>query len=59
MASEGIYKDVLLEHFRHPRNKGELGGADTVRRGNNPRCGDDIEVGLFADKLHVLPEIGP
>jgi nitrogen fixation NifU-like protein len=47
MATEGLYKDVLLEHFRHPRNKGELAGADTVRRGSNPRCGDDIEVGLF------------
>ncbi len=47
MVSEGIYKDVLLEHFRHPRNKGELAGADRVRRGSNPRCGDDIEVGVF------------
>jgi nitrogen fixation NifU-like protein len=47
MTTDGIYKDVLLEHFRHPRNKGELAGADTVRRGSNPRCGDDIEVGLF------------
>jgi len=47
MATEGLYKAVLLEHFRHPRNQGELAGADMVRRGSNPRCGDDIEVGLF------------
>lgn len=56
MASQGIYTDVLLEHFRHPRNKGGLAGADTVRRGNNPRCGDDIEVGLFlgGDRLESV-----
>ena len=47
MAGEALYKDVLLDHFRHPRNKGDLAGADVVRRGSNPRCGDDIEVGLF------------
>jgi len=47
MVTEGLYKEVLLDHFRHPRNKGELAGADIVRRGSNPRCGDDIEVGLF------------
>ena len=42
-----LYKAVLLEHFHQPRNKGGLQGADVVRRGSNPRCGDDIEVGLF------------
>ncbi len=50
MATEGLYKEVLLEHFRHPRNKGDLAGADMVRRGSNSRCGDDIEVGLFLRK---------
>ena len=49
MTTDGIYKDVLLEHFRDPRNKGELAGAAMIRRGSNPRCGDDIEVGLFLD----------
>jgi nitrogen fixation NifU-like protein len=56
MAAEGLYKEVLLDHFRHPRNKGELTGADTVRRGSNPRCGDDIEVGVFlrGDRLESV-----
>jgi nitrogen fixation NifU-like protein len=46
MATGTLYKDILLEHFRHPRNKGDLHGADVVRRGSNPRCGDEVEVGL-------------
>jgi nitrogen fixation protein NifU and related proteins len=45
--AEELYREVLLEHFRHPRNQGGLTGADSVRRGSNPRCGDDIEVGIY------------
>ena len=46
MAAESLYKEVLLDHFHHPRNKGDLAGADVARRGSNPRCGDEIEVGI-------------
>ena len=45
--SESVYKSVLLDHFHHPRNKGDLDGADRVCRGSNPRCGDEVEVGVF------------
>jgi nitrogen fixation NifU-like protein len=47
MAAESLYKQVLLDHFHHPRNKGDLTDADAVRRGSNPRCGDEVEVGLY------------
>ena len=54
MADQGLYRDVLLDHYRNPRNKGDLAQADVVRRGRNPRCGDDIEVGvIFADEQLV------
>ena len=49
MAAESLYKEVLLDHFHHPRNKGDLAGADVARRGSNPRCGDDLEVGVDFD----------
>lgn len=44
-----VYRQVLLEHFRHPRNRGGLEGMDRVHRGANPRCGDEIEVGVEID----------
>ena len=44
--SESIYKAVLLDHFHNPRNKGDLDSMDVIRRGSNPRCGDDLEVGI-------------
>lgn len=46
MSEQSIYKDVLLEHYRRPRNRGDLADAEVVKRGSNPRCGDDIEVGV-------------
>lgn len=47
MPTNKLYKSVLLDHFHHPRNKGDLEGADIIRRGSNPQCGDEVEVGLF------------
>ncbi|MDH3450386.1 MAG: SUF system NifU family Fe-S cluster assembly protein [Gammaproteobacteria bacterium] len=49
MSNDGVYKEVLLDHFHNPRNKGKLDDMDIVRRGSNPRCGDEIEVGIACD----------
>lgn len=49
MNDTSIYKDVLMDHYHHPRNRGDLGDAEVVRRGSNPRCGDEIEVGVNFD----------
>jgi hypothetical protein len=38
MSADTLYQDVLLDHFHHPRNKGDLAGAAVIRRGSNPRC---------------------
>lgn len=46
MSDNSIYKDVLMDHYRNPRNRSDLTDVDVVRRGSNPRCGDDIEVGV-------------
>jgi len=53
LSTSSLYKEILLNHFRHPRNKGRLPKADLVARGRNPRCGDDIEieVKLQGDRL--------
>jgi nitrogen fixation NifU-like protein len=49
MSNDSVYKEVLLDHFHNPRNKGELDDMQLVRRGSNPRCGDEIEVGIACD----------
>jgi nitrogen fixation NifU-like protein len=39
-----IYKEVILDHYKNPRNKRELPGAELTCSGNNPLCGDEITV---------------
>ncbi len=51
---ESVYRTVLLDHFHNPRNKGNLDAMDVVKRGSNPRCGDDIEVGVSHDDEGVM-----
>ena len=44
MALDDMYKEVILDHYKRPRNKRELVGATFVRTANNPLCGDEITV---------------
>ena len=44
MALDDIYKEVILDHYKSPRNKRELPGAELQCHANNPLCGDDITV---------------
>ena len=39
-------KTLLMDHYRNPRNRGSLEKADRIARGKNPRCGDDVEIGI-------------
>lgn len=49
MSNDDLYKKALLEHFKHPRNhrKEPFGLEYLTARGRNPRCGDDVELGLM------------
>jgi nitrogen fixation NifU-like protein len=37
-----IYKELLIEHYRHPRNKGRLSDCDFSTQLLNPSCGDSV-----------------
>jgi len=41
-----MYSPQLLDHFEHPRNSGELCGADAQVRMENPVCGDILELAV-------------
>jgi nitrogen fixation NifU-like protein len=41
-----LYREIILDHYRNPRNRGELADADTKVRGNNPICGDEVTLYL-------------
>ena len=44
MALDEIYKETILDHYKNPRNKRELPGAELTCSRNNPLCGDEITV---------------
>jgi len=41
---------VVLEHFRHPRNRGPLLGAEASAEGANPLCGDRVRIELRVEE---------
>jgi len=47
---EDLYREIILDHYRTPRNRGELESPPAVEsRGHNPLCGDEITVYLLLD----------
>jgi nitrogen fixation NifU-like protein len=43
---EDLYREIILDHYRTPRNRGELPPPAVCTEGNNPLCGDDIRIFL-------------
>ncbi len=41
-----IYRETILDHYRHPRNYGDLPNANTHARDSNVLCGDVVEIQL-------------
>ncbi len=56
MDTRDLYRDVILDHNRSPRNFGRLEPADASALGHNPLCGDSLSVTL---RVHdeVLSEL--
>ena len=45
-----LYRELILDHYRSPRNQGDLANATAAAAGMNPSCGDELHLGiLFAD----------
>ena len=43
---EHLYKEAILEHYKRPRNRGEIENASVREEGLNPSCGDELELFL-------------
>ena len=41
---QDYYKQIVLDHYRRPRNRGNLENADIEEHLNNPLCGDEVTV---------------
>ncbi len=43
---EDLYREIILDHYRTPRNRGELDPPALSADGHNPLCGDEIRISV-------------
>jgi len=41
-----LYREIILDHYRNPRNRGSLDQPSATSEGDNPLCGDEVRVDL-------------
>jgi nitrogen fixation NifU-like protein len=41
---QSFYKEIVLDHYQRPRNRGGIEGAHVREHANNPLCGDEVTV---------------
>lgn len=46
---QAMYQELILDHYRRPRNKGELEGAHKTVAMKNPLCGDEVYLHLTVE----------
>jgi nitrogen fixation NifU-like protein len=46
MQLDNLYQEVILDHYKHPENKGLATSYDAQVHHNNPSCGDEITLNL-------------
>jgi nitrogen fixation NifU-like protein len=54
MGLDELYREIILEHFRSPRNKGRLDAPDLRGEGVNPLCGDEVALGVALDHDRIV-----
>jgi nitrogen fixation NifU-like protein len=52
---EDLYREIILDHYKSPRNRGELSTPPAIRtEGHNPLCGDEIQVYLLVEDGRIV-----
>jgi nitrogen fixation NifU-like protein len=41
---EELYQEIILDHYKHPRNRGKVDPADFCEHEENKQCGDALDV---------------
>jgi nitrogen fixation NifU-like protein len=53
MEFEDLYQDILLDHFKHPRNFHSLADGEVLVDEENPTCGDHIRLAAGVENGHI------
>ena len=55
---EQMYREVILDHYKTPRNHGILDPNDAVAEGQNPLCGDEVTVSVRFGEGDIIESVG-
>ncbi len=54
---DALYRDYILDHYKNPRNFGELEPHDLEAHDHNPLCGDELGVHLIVDEAGAIADL--
>jgi nitrogen fixation protein NifU and related proteins len=54
---DDLYRENILDHYRHPRHKGRLEHPTHSFQDENPLCGDNIRIDLHVDENDVIDDV--
>ncbi len=57
MSLDALYQEIILDHFKHPRNFGKLDGPVTGVHHENPSCGDQLDLQVVIDAQQRIDQI--
>jgi len=57
MPLDALYQEIILNHFKNPRNFGKLDGPFTGAHHENPSCGDQLDLQLSLDVQQRINQI--
>ena len=55
---EDMYRELILDHYQNPRNKGVVDPANVDYEEDNPLCGDHIHLTLQTDDDGIVTAVG-
>jgi nitrogen fixation NifU-like protein len=55
---EQMYREVILDHYKAPRNHGLLNPNDAIAEGQNPLCGDEVTVSVRFGAGDLIESVG-
>jgi nitrogen fixation protein NifU and related proteins len=54
LSSADIYREIILDYYRNPRNYGKITNPDIAQKDSNPLCGDELEMHLNIKENKVV-----
>ena len=52
-----LFQEIILDHYKNPRNKGQMDKPDLRAEGDNPFCGDAVQIDVSLDNDNYVTNV--